>query len=280
MVELDAIAFAPVVLVVLATIVSIVGSIGGLGGAVLLVPVLVLMGWSPVDAAPVGMAMVGATSLAAVPRQARSSLANYRLGVTLESAASIGAAAGAVLALMFAPRVLLYVLGSAAIVSALVGGTRTGQRNHAVAGLDPTDERDQPGRLASAYVDTAGRVVPYAPRRVPTALALIGVGGVVAGMTGSSGGFVKTPVMSEVMHVPVKVAAATTVFMVGVTAAVGLSVYASQGRLTSAIAPAVVGGLVGGRIGAWMQPQLEAPLVRQLLSAVLAAVGLILLVSA
>jgi uncharacterized membrane protein YfcA len=136
------------------------------------------------------MAMVGATSLAAVPRQLRHALANHRIGVTLETSASVGAVAGALLAVMFAPRVLLYVLGTAAITSAVVGGTRTGQRNLPAEGVAFTDVRDQPGRLASAYVDQAGRVVPYAPRRVGWGLALVGVAGVVAGLTGSSGGYI------------------------------------------------------------------------------------------
>jgi uncharacterized membrane protein YfcA len=85
--------------------------------------------------------------------------------------------------------------------------------------------------------------------------------------------------MSELMHVPVKVAA-TTVFMVGVTAAVSLAIYASQGRLSAAIAPAVVGGLIGGRLGAAAQPRLPAPLVRQVLSIALAVIGLVVLVTA
>jgi uncharacterized protein len=270
----------PLLVLGLAIVVSFLGSLGGLGGAVLLVPALVLLGWSPIEAAPLGMAMVAANSLAAVPRQLRHSIANHRIGVTLETAASVGAVAGALLALVFTPRVLLFVLGGAAMLSALAGGTRTGQRNLPVEGVAFTDVRDQPGRLASAYIDQAGRVVPYAPRRVGAGLMLFGVAGVVAGMTGSSGGYIKTPVMSEVMQVPVKVAAATTVFMVGVTAAVSLAVYASQGRPTSAIAPAVVGGLVGGRLGAAAQPRLPAPLVRQVLSIVLAVIGLIVVVTA
>ncbi|MEX0832228.1 MAG: sulfite exporter TauE/SafE family protein [Nitriliruptoraceae bacterium] len=270
----------PLVVVVLATVTAMLGAIGGLGGAVLLVPALVLLGWSPVDAAPLGMAMVAAGSFAAVPAQARSLTSNLRLGVVLETSASIGAAAGAVASALLAPRVLMMVLGVASIVAALAGGTRTGQRNLPVEGANLAALRDQPGTLASAYLDQRGRVVPYQVRRVRVGMGLGWIAGAVAGMTGTSGGYLKTPIMSEVMHVPVKVAAATTVFMAGVTAAVGLAIYAGQGRVTAAIAPAVLGGLIGGRIGAWLQPHLPAPIVRRALSVVLIVIGIIVMIEA
>jgi uncharacterized membrane protein YfcA len=256
------------------------GSIGGLGGAVLLVPALVLLGWSPLEAAPIGIAMSAAGALAAVPRQTLKGLTNYRLGVSLEIAASIAAAGGALLSVVLPVNAVQYALGGAAIAASLAGGLRKGQRNLPVDGADLAELGDQPGRLASAYPDQAGRVIPYEVARFKTGLTLIGGAGLLAGLTGVSGGFIKTPVMSEVMRVPVKVAAATTMFMIGVTAAVTVAVYASQGRITAAIAPAVLGGLLGGRIGAAAQARLPAALVRQLLSAAMLVIGIVLVVRA
>lgn len=267
-------------LLALAALTTMVGALGGLGGAVLLVPILVVLGWSPTEAAPIGMAMVAAGSFAAVPAQARSLTSNTRLAVVLESSASVGAAAGAVVSLAIAPRALLVILGTAAIIAALVGGTRTGQRNLPVEGADLFTLRDRPGTLTSAYRDPHGRVVPYSARRVPAGLGLTCAAGAIAGMTGTSGGYLKTPIMSEVMHVPVKVAAASTMLMVAVTASVSLAVYAAQGRVTAAIAPAVVGGLIGGRVGALLQPHLSAPAVRRVLSVMLIVIGIVIVVTA
>lgn len=255
------------------------GAVGGLGGAVLLVPALVLLGWSPQEAAPLGIAMSAAGALAAVPRQSLSGLTNHRLGVALEIPASVAAAAGALLSVMAPERALQYVLGGAAIVAALAGGLRRGQRNLPVDGADLVALRDAP-RLASAYPDPQGRIVPYEVARLPTGVGLIGGAGLLAGLTGVSGGFIKTPVMSEVLRVPVKVAGATSMFMVGVTSAVTLAVYTSQGRVTTAIAPAVLGGLLGGRLGAALQPRLPAPVVRLVLSAAVLAIGVVLVVRA
>ncbi len=265
------------VVALIASATAALGALGGLGGAVLLVPVLVLLGWSPLDAAPVGMAMVAASSLAALPAQARGTLTNHRLGVVMESAASLGAAAGAVASLFVSPRSLIVVLAVSAILAALVGGTRTGQRYGPVEGATLLQ---QPGRLASAYLDEQHRVIPYRVRRIPAGMGLMGLAGVVAGLVGTSGGYIKTPVMSEVMHVPVKVAAATTTFMVAITASVALAVYASQGRLTTAIIPGVIGGLAGGRFGALAQGRLPAPAVRRVLSVALIVIAIIVLVEA
>lgn len=273
-------AAAMLTVLALAAVMSFTGGIGGLGGAVLLVPVLVLLGWSATEAAPIGMAMVSASSLSAAGPQLANDVANHRLGVTMEIAASIGVAGGAALSVVVAPRALMYVLGISAIVAALVGGTRTGQRNVPIDDVRLDEMCDLPGRLGSAYRDEHGRVVPYQVRRLPAGLALMAGAGVVAGMTGSSGGYIKTPVMNEVMRIPVKVAGATTMFMVGITAAVALAVYASQGRISAAVAPAVLGGLLGGRLGARVQQRLPAPSVRRLLSAVLIVIGILVVVQA
>lgn len=271
---------AQLVLGLLAFGTATLGAIGGLGGAVLLVPVLVLLGWTPLEAAPIGIAMSAAGALAAVPRQSLHGLTNHRLGVALELSASIAAAGGAVLALFAPGRLLQYVLGVATVGAAVAGGLRKGQRNLPVDGASLTALQERPGELASAYPDADGRVVPYEVQRVPTGAGLIGGAGLLAGLTGVSGGFIKAPVMSEVMRVPVKVAGATSMFMVGITSAVTIAVYTSQGRVTSAIAPAVLGGLLGGRLGSAAQRRLPATITRRLLSVTLLGVGILLVVRA
>ena len=66
--------------------------------------------------------------------------------------------------------------------------------------------------------------------------------------------------MTEIMRIPVKVAAATTTFTVGVTAATTLVVFAFQDRIdVHAGAAAVLGSLVGGVLGVRLQ---SAPAAR------------------
>lgn len=254
-----------------------IGALGGLGGALLLVPALVVAGMEPAQAAPLGLLTVAASSLSASSTQLDEDTVNHRLGVTLEVSASAGAAIGALLSAVISATMLRWLLAAAAIGSGIATAARRGSRHQASTRSDakPGERR---GRLAGAYAEEHG-VVAYEAHNVPAGVTAIGFAGLVAGMTGTSGGFAKTPIMAEVMRVPIKVAAATTVFMVGVTAASALIVYAVQGRIDPTAAGAiVVGGLAGGRAGAMVQAHLPPVLVRRFLGAVLVIVGIVLVV--
>ncbi|MEZ5239426.1 MAG: sulfite exporter TauE/SafE family protein [Microthrixaceae bacterium] len=113
-------------------------------------------------------------------------------------------------------------------------------------------------------------------RHVALGLGVSATAGAISGMAGVGGGFLKTPAMSEVMHVPVKVAAATSTFTAGITAASGLLVFAGQGRIELRDSAAVLlGGLVGASLGARLQiglPAARARIVTGLILLVVAAV--------
>ena len=102
--------------------------------------------------------------------------------------------------------------------------------------------------------------------------------GLIAGLSGTSGGFIKTPTTTEVMHVPVKVAAATTTFTLGITSATGLLIYWLQGRIDLRAGSAVVGGaLLGGLLGARVQALLPATVARRITGVLLVVVALVVL---
>ncbi|MCB1015529.1 MAG: sulfite exporter TauE/SafE family protein [Acidimicrobiales bacterium] len=271
---------APPVVAALAFLAAGLGTLGGLGGAVLLVPVLVLLGVDPVEAAPLGLMVAGAGSLAAARPQLESGLVHHRLGITLETTASTGVLVGALLSQALSATTLSRVLAVVALASAVTAGRRKGMRNRPHPSFDGEVAGEWPGTLAGAY-QADGGVVPYSARRVPAALGAMVGAGVVSGLAGVGGGFIKTPIMSELMHVPVKVAAATSTFTTGFTAATGLVIFAAQGRIDAhAGAAVVVGGLLGGLVGAAVQHRLSPPKVRVAISVLLAAVAVVLLVRA
>jgi uncharacterized membrane protein YfcA len=257
---------------------AVVGTLGGLGGAIILVPLLVLLGVDPVVAAPLGILSVAAGSLAAGPRQLEAGLVHHRLGITLEITASAGAIAGALVAEAVSASLLARLLGIVALAGALLGGFRRGMRNLPEAGFSSETPGEWPGTLQGAY-RLGEDVIPYAARRIPLGLAGMTVAGFLSGLAGVGGGFIKTPILSEVMHVPVKVAAATSTFTVGLTASTALIVFAGQGRISYREGAAVVAaGLIGGGVGARIQHRVSPPAVRIVLSVILVVVGLILLV--
>lgn len=267
------------VLISISALASALGTLGGLGGAVFLVPLLVLLGVEPQIAAPIGILSVGAGSLAAAPRQLGEGVVHHRLGVVLELAASAGAIAGALAADQVSATVLSIGLALVAFAAAATSLRRRGLRNPPRPEFTAELAGEWPGSLAGAYQLESG-VVPYHARRVPQGLGAMLFAGLVSGLAGIGGGFIKTPAMTEIMGIPVKVAAATTTFTVGVTAATTLVVFALQGRIdVHAGAAAVLGSLLGGLLGVRLQSVLPPARVRSVLAAALAAVGLILLVT-
>jgi len=257
---------------------SLVGAVGGLGGAVLLVPLLVLTGMPARSAAPLGLVSVAAGSASAGARQLKGGVVNHRLGISTELFASTGAVIGALASGLASDRFLKGVLAVVALAAGVLGGRRKGIRNMPSAERGAHHVGEHVGTLSGVYQLGDG-FVPYEAKRLRAGAALFGLSGLLAGLAGASGGFIKTPATSEVMHVPVRVAAATTTFTIGITSAAGLIVFALQGRLDlPACAAVCAGSIVGGTAGAAVQSRLAPPQVRQFLSIVLVVISIVLVV--
>lgn len=268
----------PVELAIAAFITAAVGALGGLGGAILLVPILVLSGLSAREAAPLGLISVAAGSLAAAPHQLRAHMVNHRLGVSTEIVSSIAALIGALASGVIGQSALAVLLGVVALVAAFFGARRKGIRNLPDPLLTLGDVGEHRGSLSGVYQLDEHEYVEYRARRLPFGLLGMAGAGLIAGLSGVSGGFIKTPTTSEVMHVPVKVAAATTTFTVGITSAMALLVYEAQGRVVVSDAALVAAAaLLGGATGARLQAVLPPPLVRRALSVVLVVIGVLLI---
>lgn len=270
----------PLPLAALALLTAGVGAVGGLGGALFLVPAMVLLGVPPTDAAPLGLLVVGASSLAAGPVLLRGGFVHQRLGVTLEVAASAAAVAGALVAPLLAHAFLVRVLGLSAALAAVLTLAQFGGRGVSFEPDDGGPVGEARGHLGGSY-RLRGQVVRYRVRRLGSGLAAFAVAGGMAGLTGVGGGFLKTPVLHGVMDVPLRVAASTTLFINGITAAAGLATFALQGRVdVNSGAAVVAGGLIGGWGGAALQQRLNASGIARLVAALLAAVAVVLLVRA
>lgn len=266
-------------LVALALMTAAIGTLGGLGGAVLLVPTLVLLDVDPAVAAPLGLISVAAGSLAAAPSQLSKGLVHHRLGITLEVAASTAAVLAALGSAQVSGAVLQVVLAVSAAAAGVVGLLQSEVRNLPQPEFVAEPPAEWPGTLAGAYAGPGG-TVPYRARHLGPGLVAMVVAGAITGLSGVSAGFVKTPAMRELMFIPVKVAAATTTFTVGITASTALLVFAGQGRIDVRDGAAVaLGGLIGGVGGAAIQERLSPAGVRRALSIILLGVAVVLVVN-
>lgn len=269
---------SPWLLVLLGALTAFFGAVGGIGGATLLVPLLLAMGLDPLEAAPLGLIAVASTSLAASVRQLEDGLVHHRLGLTVESTAAVGTVAGALASTAVPQEWLARTLGLGALAGAVAILSRRGVRNLP----DPTFVQDSPGEWPGTLGGTyhhGGASIPYSASRVPQALVVCLFAGAISGMAGVGGGFLKVPSMSEIMRVPIKVAAATSTFTLGISAAVGLLVFGGQGRIDAvAAAGTALGALAGATAGARTQSRLPATFARITTGSLLVVVAVVVLV--
>jgi uncharacterized membrane protein YfcA len=89
------------------------------------------------------------------------------------------------------------------------------------------------------------------------------VAGIVSGLLGIGSGALKVPAMDLAMGLPLKVSAATSNFMIGVTAAASAGVYFMRGDIDPFVAgPVAVGVLLGAQVGVRLLGRLESRSIR------------------
>ncbi len=241
----------PVVTATLALIIfaagALSGSLGallGLGGGVFLVPFLNLaLGFPFSVAAAISLTTVIATSSTVSAGRAGKQLINMKLGMLLEVATAAGSFLGGVTAHLIAQSFLQKLFGVVAIVVAIIMLTRLQRRNVI---LDPAADA---GVLGGRYYEgESGGEVVYRVKRLPVAIAASFVAGNVSSLLGIGGGIIKVPVLNAWCGIPLRAAAATSAFMIGVTATAGAVIYYGHGQLEPTLAAAAV---LGVQLGSW-----------------------------
>jgi uncharacterized membrane protein YfcA len=244
------------VLVLLAFAAGAVGAALGVGGGLFLVPLLVLLFGIDIHIAiAASLVSVIATSSAAASNDVQSGLTNVRLGMFLETATAVGGFTGAVVAvtvLANSPNVLVFAFVPVVLLAAALMAS---SRDRDTVPHPPDDPIARRLRLDGEYLGpVTGLRKPYRVTRTPIGLAFAGMAGVASGLLGIGGGIFKVPAMNALMNVPLRVATATSTFMIGVTAAAGALVYLFAGDVVLLlVAPVVlavfVGTIVGRRYG-------------------------------
>ena len=110
----------------------------------------------------------------------------------------------------------------------------------------------------------------YQVRNYPLGLGVSYVAGGVSGILGIGGGPIKVPMMYLLMGVPIKVAAATSNFMIGVTAAASAFLYYGRGDIIVPVAAPLAAGVFAGALaGSRLSARLRSRWIRWLLMPVL-----------
>ncbi len=254
------------------------GSLGamlGIGGGVFLVPFLILVVGLPFhQAAAVSLAAVIASSTAVSAATAGRQLINLRLGMVLEVATAAGGVAGGLTAQMLSPKVLQVGF---AVVAVFVAMAVVNSRE-----APPLPPEADTGRLGGRFTDHhTGETVNYAVQRLHVSLIASFLAGNLSTLLGIGGGVVKVPVLVTWSGIPMRVAAATSAFMIGVTATSGAVIYYGHGEMIPGLAAAaVLGTLIGSGFGLRGAARARARGLRRLLAGVLLVVACLMVIRA
>lgn len=250
------------------------GAMLGLGGGVFLVPVLVQgLGVPMPQAVAVSLTTVIATSNAVSGSTAGRASINLRLGFYLELITAAGGLLGSLTAAFVTPRSLMITF---AVVTGSMSALTFLRRDHRNA-LPSTEE---PGPWGGRLLDErTGEASTYRVRRMPLALATSFLAGNLSGLIGIGGGVIKVPVLNAWCGVPLRVASATSAFMIGVTATSGALVYLGRGLLLPALAAsAVLGVRLGSELGLRLGQDLPPRRLKLIMAVVLLVVAMSMVV--
>jgi len=266
---------------------GVFGSLLGLGGGVLIVPLLTLGFGRPLrEAVAVSLVCVIVTSSAAAGAYLRGRVANLRLGTVLALFTASGALVGALVAFVIPERALAGMFALLLAYVAFSMGRAGLKASHPVpaavpVAADAADPADAAATEAIAAELAASGPEPapaghldgpgYRVRRlVPASFASLGAG-VIAALLGVGGGVINVPTMNLMMGVPLRVAAATSNLMIGVTAVASAIIYLLRGGLDPYLAgPTALGVFVGASVGARVAHRVDVRVLRLLFVVVLA----------
>lgn len=230
-------------------VVGLAGGTLGVGGGFLLVPVLFSwLNWPMISAVATSHFCGLAVSASATENYSAADLIDWRLGIIMEVAAVAGSAASAWAARWLPVDLIALAFAAVAIFSAYrMWNTRE-------VGVE--SEGQSPGRVTV--------------RQYAIGLPAMFLVGTISGTLGLGGGVFIVPILTELMHLPIRRAVGTSIFMVGMNAAAAGIVYYLHGDVPIEPASLLAGGVfIGAMIGSKVQHRLPAVALRRVFAIVL-----------
>jgi uncharacterized membrane protein YfcA len=232
---------------------GVFGAMLGIGGGTFVVPLLVIFLHFPIhQAVAISLISIIATSSSVASANVYNKIANMKLGITLELATTLGAIAGSFIATFLKGNVI------ALIFSFVMAFIAYFMYNHKETQTQ-TSHSEAKSVYAGSYFDYAlNKKVDYDVKNLGVGMLISTFAGTFSGMLGIGGGVLKVPAMNAFCKVPIKVAAATSNFMIGVTAAAGAFIYFGKGYIKN---PLFVGLIV---IGVIIGSKLSLPIIKKI----------------
>ncbi len=257
--------------------IATIAVLAGIGGGVIFTPIM--LAFTPVDSLIIratGLTVAMFSGLIATGPFMKSGVGNLKVAIFCCCGYGIGGFIGAQGALLVASRmgasgegIIRIMLGGIILAVAiyfLKGGVKREWSE-----VKKVDHFSQwLGLTQSYYEPSLGKVVSYRLTRAAVGvLTMVGVGA-ISGFFGLGGGWAIVPVMSLVMLVPLKVAAATSGVLIGMGTSITIWPYLLSGAIIPLfVAPWLVGHVMGGIIGAHLLIRVRARSIRYILIGVM-----------
>ncbi|MBI9084939.1 MAG: sulfite exporter TauE/SafE family protein [Desulfobacterales bacterium] len=227
--------------------VSLVLTMVGLGGGLIFSPLFVILGFAKADAASASLFLNFIAAGSAAYTYSKKKMIDFSLALPLIVSSSLAAPIGSYFNVRLDTGPFLIIM---AVVLAMAGGRML---------MSPAGEVEA-GAIGSSKKIIGG----------------IGIGaciGVVGGLLGIGGGVFIVPLLIYVLKTPIKIAAASSTFIVCFSSLTGFLGYASMGRIDWLfILPAAVASFAGGQAGARiMSTRLKGKSIRIIFSVLLFA---------
>jgi uncharacterized membrane protein YfcA len=296
---------------------GLIGSVIGIGGGIIIVPFLSLLLKIPIHLAiGTSIVAVLATSLASSVRFFKRDIINIPLGLVMEIPTTAGSIIGSVSVAYLKSDALFIVFGCFAFASGVLAfikdrfakdkflpdnkpdnisgnmpdntsdNTSCNAQNNsssytlgnAPVNVPATGQSVKSSIFDSAYYDEPSRRrIYYKPKRVGAGSGISVFAGLLSGLLGVGGGIIKVPAMNIIMDVPIKVATATSSYMIGITAVVSSVIYFYNGYINMDITiPAVIGVLIGATAGSFAAGKLKSRYIVFIILIIFTLIGVLM----
>lgn len=269
--------FWPIILFFFCFVIGVLAVMAGVGGAVLYVPLV--SGFFPfhIDfVRGVGLMVALAGALAAGPGLLRRGLANLRLALPVALIASTFSIIGAKLGLYLSslnPDIIQTCLGATIVAIAIILVLSKNTEKPVVTKQDAISVAL--GMNGLYWDDGARESVEWKTHRTLVGLFLFILIGLLAGMFGLGAGWANVPVLNLLMGVPLKVAVATSKFLLSITDTSAAWIYMNRGCVIPLIGvPSIVGLMLGSLLGVKILAVAKPKMIRYMVIIVLFFAGL------
>lgn len=239
-----------ILLFIIGILAGFLGALLGIGGGIIIVPSLTLISYFHMtihQAIAISMTGVLATSLGGTTRFISEGLTDLKLGTLLMLGTTSGAITGSLLSHTLKSNVLEMIF-PVVLFYASYEMLKNQYKNN---------EHDN----------------PHSHPVISIGLAF--VAGIFAGVFGVGGGAINVSVMHLVMNAPIKIATATSNFMIGPTASSATFVYLLKGTINLfAAVPVVLGVFTGARISSNMLKNINTLLLKRIFVVVMIIIAL------